>query len=64
MQYEMVQIKKLKGRVKKGKQEPKDHHQTRHSLHSHALATDNLELMANSAFNEHTITYEHLILRI
>ena len=61
----MVHIKKLKGRIKKEKQEPKHHHQTRHNLHSHALfATDNLELMAYSAINEHTITYGHLILRI
>ena len=36
---------KLKGSVKKGKQEPRDHHQTRHSPNSLALfATDSLEL--------------------
>ena len=36
---------KLKGSVKKGKQEPRDHHQTQHSPHSLALfATDSLEL--------------------
>ena len=36
---------KLKGSVKKGKQEPKDHHQTRHSPNSLALfATDSLKL--------------------
>ena len=36
---------KLKGRVKKGKQEPKNHHQSQHSPNSHALfATDSLEL--------------------
>ena len=28
---------KLKGSVKKGKQEPRDHHQTRHSPSSHAV---------------------------
>ena len=34
----------LKGSVKKGKQEPRDHHQIRHSPNSHALfATDSLE---------------------
>ena len=34
---------KLKGSVKKGKQEPRDHLQTRHSPNSHALfATDSL----------------------
>ena len=36
---------KLKGRVKKGKQEPMDHHQTQHSPNSLTLfATDSLEL--------------------
>ena len=36
---------KLKGSVKKGKQEPRDHHQTRHSPNSLALfATHSLEL--------------------
>ena len=36
---------KLKGSVKKGKQEPKNHHQSQHSPNSHALfATDSLEL--------------------
>ena len=46
----------LKGSVKKGKQEPRDHHQTRHSPNSHALfATDSLELqLAYTAINEHT----------
>ena len=35
---------KLKGSVKKGKQEPRDHHQTQHSPNSLALfATDSLE---------------------
>ena len=38
---------KLKGSVKKGKQEPKKHHQSQHSPNSHALfATDSLELKA------------------
>ena len=36
---------KPKGSVKKGKQEPRDHHQTQHSPNSLALfATDSLEL--------------------
>ena len=36
---------KLKGSVKKGKQEPKNHHQSQHSPNSHALfATDSSEL--------------------
>ena len=36
---------KLKGSVRKGKQEPRGHHQTRHSPNSLALfATDSLEL--------------------
>ena len=54
---------KLKGSVKKGKQEPKNHHQ--HSPNSHALfATDSLELkLAYTAINEHTNTHKHLILR-
>ena len=57
---------KLKGSVKKGKQEPRDHHQTMHSPNSHALfATDSLELkLAYTAINEHTNTHEHLIFRI
>ena len=39
---------KLKGSVKKGKQEPKNHHQSQHSPNSHALfATDSLELKRN-----------------
>ena len=57
---------KLEGSVKKGKQEPGDHHQTRHSPNSHALfATDNLELkLAYTAIKEHTNTHEHLIFSI
>ena len=56
---------KLKGRVKKGKQEPRDHHQTQHSPNSLALfATDSLELkLAYTAINEHTNTHKRLILR-
>ena len=57
---------KLKESVKKGKQEPMIHYQTRHSPISRALfATDSLELkLAYTAINEHTITHEHLIFRI
>ena len=40
---------KLKGSVKKGKHEPRDHHQTRHSPNSLVLfATDSLELIQPS----------------
>ena len=51
---------KLKGSVKKGKQEPKNHHQSQHSPNSHALiATDSLELkLAYTAINEHTNTHK------
>ena len=57
---------KLKGSVKKGKQEPRDHHQTQHSPNSLALfATDSLELkLAYTAINEHTNTHKRLIFRI
>ena len=56
---------KLKGSVKKGKQEPKNQHQSQHSLNSHALfATDSLELkLAYTAINEHTNTHKRLIFR-
>ena len=56
---------KLKGSVKKGKQEPKNHHQPQYSPNSHALfATDNLELkLAYTAINEHTNTHKRLIFR-
>ena len=56
---------KLKGSVKKGKQEPKNHHQSQHSPNSHALfATDSLELkLAYTAINEHTNTQKRLIFR-
>ena len=61
-QFENV---KLKGSVKKGKQEPKNHHQSQHSPNSHALfATDSLELkLAYTAINEPTNTHERLIFR-
>ena len=57
---------KLKGSVKKGKQEPRNHHQTQHSPNSLALfATDSSELkLAYTAINEHTNTYKRLIFRI
>ena len=57
---------KLKGSLKKGKQEPRDHHQTQHSPNSLALfATDSLELkLAYTAINEHTNTHKCLIFRI
>ena len=57
---------KLKGSVKKGKQESRDHHQTRHSPNSLALfATDSLELkLAYTTINEHTTTHKRLIFRI
>ena len=53
---------KLKGSVKKGKQEPRDHHQTQHSPNSLALfATDSLELkLAYTVINEHTNTQSDL----
>ena len=54
---------KLKESVKKGKQEPRDHHQTQHSPNSLALfATDSLELkLAYIAISEHTNTHKRLI---
>ena len=57
---------KLKRSVKKGKQEPRDHHQTQHSPNSLALfVTDSLELkLAYTAINEHTNTHKRLIFRI
>ena len=56
---------KLKGSVKKGKQEQKNHHQSQHSPNAHALfATDSLELkLAYTAINEHTNTHKRLIFR-
>ena len=49
----------------KGKQEPKNHHQSQHSPNSHALfATDSFELkLAYTAINEHTKTHKRLIFR-
>ena len=57
---------KLKGSVKKGKQEVREHHQTWHSPNSLVLfATDGLELqLAYTAINEHTNTHKRLIFRI
>ena len=57
-QFEAKRICELKGSVKKGKQEPRNIHQTRHSTNSLALfATDTLELkMAYTAINEHKHT--------
>ena len=57
---------KLKESVKKGKLEPRDHHQTRHSSNTLAIfATDSLELkLAYTAINEHTNTHKRLIFRI
>ena len=52
---------KLKGSVKEGKQEPKNHHQSQHSPNSHALfATDSLELkLAYTAIIAHQRTHKH-----
>ena len=57
---------KLKGSVKKGKQEPRDHHQTQHSPNSLALiATDSLEQkLAYTDIGEHTNTHKRPIFRI
>ena len=57
---------KLKGSVKKGKLEPRDHHQTQHSPNSLALfATDSLELkLAYTAINVQTNTHKRLIFMI
>ena len=57
---------RLKESVKSGKQEPRIHHQIRHSQNPHALfATDILELkLAYTAINEHPLTHEHLLFRI
>ena len=54
---------KLKGSVKKEKQEPKNDHQSQHSPKSHALfVTDSVELnLAYTAINEHTNTHKRLI---
>ena len=64
-QFESKRICDVERKLK-GKQEPRDYHQTRHSPNSHALfATDSLKLkLAYTAINEHTITHQHLIFRI
>ena len=56
---------KLKGSVKKGKQEPKNHHQSQHSPNPHALfATDSLELkLTYTAINERINTHKRRIFR-
>ena len=58
-------LKKRESVKLKGKQEPKNHHQSQHSPNSHALfATDSLELkFAYTAINEHTNTHKRLIYR-
>ena len=49
---------KLKGSVKKGKQEPKNNHQSQHSPNSHALfATDSLVLKL--AYTAEKGTHKH-----
>ena len=65
-QFESKRICEAERKRKKEKQEPRDHHQTRHSPNSLALfATDSLELkLAYSAINEHTNTHKRLIFRI
>ena len=64
-QRESVKLEAERKR-KKGKQEPRDHHQTWHSPNSLALfATDNFDLkLAYAAINEHTNTHKRLIFRI
>ena len=65
-QLEAKRICEAERKCKKGKQEPRDHHQTRHSPNSLALfATDSLEIkLAYTAINEHTNTHTRLIFRI
>ena len=65
-QLKQTESVKLKGSVKKGKQEPRHHHQNQHSPNSLALfATDSLVLkLAYTAINEHTNTHKRLIFRI
>ena len=64
-QFEAKRICEAERKRKKGKQEPRDHHQTQHSPNSLALfATDSLELkLAYTAINEHTNTHKRLIFR-
>ena len=47
---------KLKGSVKKGKQEPRDHHQTQHSPNSHALFTTKIGFHSHQRTHKHTRT--------
>ena len=55
---------KLKGSVKKGKQEPKNHHQSQHSPNAHALfETDSLELNWLIQPSTNTQTHKHLLFR-
>ena len=49
---------KLKGSAKKGKQEPMDHHQTRHSPNSHALFC-NSQFRAKIGLHSHQRTHKH-----
>ena len=56
---------KVKRSIKKGKQEPKNHHQSQHSPNSHGLfAIDSLERkLAYTAINKHTNTHKRLIFK-
>ena len=45
---------KLKGSVKKGKQEPRDHHQTQHSPNSLALFRAKIDLNSHQRTHKHT----------
>ena len=62
-QFEAKKICEAERKRKERKQEPRDHHQTRHSPNSHALfANDRLELkLAYTAINEHSNTHKQLI---
>ena len=64
--FEAKGICEAEGSVKKGKQDPRDHHQTQHSPNSLALfATDGLELkLAYTVINEHINTHKRLVFRI
>ena len=50
---------KLKGSVKKGKQEPKNHHQSQHSPNSHALFC-NRQFRAKIGLYSHQRTHKHI----
>ena len=65
IEFEEKRICEAERNVKKGKQEPKNHHQSQHSPNSHALfATDSLELkLAYTAIYEHTNTHKRLMFR-